>query len=483
MNTLSKILKAIVLIFTSIQIQAQVGNVGINTLTPQAMLHVKDSSVLFSANFLLPTVPGNPPASGAGTRMMWYPDKAAFRAGTVSSTNWDKESIGLYSNSLGFNTKSTGSYSTAIGNNTIAAGNGSTALGKSTLASGNSATSMGENSIALGDYSTAMGKYPTASGNVSTAIGEDAVASGYCSIATGFYTKASGIVSTAIGYITKALGDYSTAMGCITTASGKISTAMGLNNIVKGYSSTVVGMYNDSILVNNEVVPSPTTPLFIVGNGDDLSTRSNALVVLKNGNTGLNTSAPQADLHVVRNASSAGPKNGNAITILESNQDSYLQFSNTATTESGILAGNNVTAIKSAIVFPTDSSIHLRAGGNSIKMVVDKTGNIGMGTSSPNSKLHVAGSISKAIQTTIGSITLDANDYTTIITPTANNVLVSLPAANTCAGREYVIVNKDGNNFNTNIAYLDFANVANTIIPATSSITLQSDGSNWHRIR
>src|ERR1700704_3106468 len=73
---------------------AQIGRVGINTLTPQAMLHVKDSSVLFSAVSPLPLVPGNPPISGAGTRMMWFPDKAVFRAGIVTGGNWDKSNLG-----------------------------------------------------------------------------------------------------------------------------------------------------------------------------------------------------------------------------------------------------------------------------------------------------------------------------------------------------------------------------------------------------
>ncbi|MBL0009064.1 MAG: hypothetical protein IPP25_18315 [Saprospiraceae bacterium] len=63
---------------------SQIGKVGINTTTPAAMLHVMDSSVLFSTTLnTLPGMPGNPPVSGAGIRTFWYPDKAAFRAGRV----------------------------------------------------------------------------------------------------------------------------------------------------------------------------------------------------------------------------------------------------------------------------------------------------------------------------------------------------------------------------------------------------------------
>ena len=93
-------------------------NVGIGTTTPVARLHVADSSVVFSAAGLASTTPGNPPVSDAGRRMMWYADKAAFRAGFVSTTNWDKDSIGNYSVAFGFNTKAVGSGSFAISSKT-----------------------------------------------------------------------------------------------------------------------------------------------------------------------------------------------------------------------------------------------------------------------------------------------------------------------------------------------------------------------------
>ena len=90
-------------------------NVGIGTTTPVARLHVTDSSVLFSAAGNLPAITGNPPISNLGRRMMWYADKAAFRAGYVDGTQWDKDSIGNYSFASGNNSKAKGIYSTALG--------------------------------------------------------------------------------------------------------------------------------------------------------------------------------------------------------------------------------------------------------------------------------------------------------------------------------------------------------------------------------
>lgn len=145
-------------------------NVGIGTISPLARLHVADSSVLFSGpSVVSPTTSFPPPVQGAGTRLMWYPEKGAFRVGTIGNNEWDMNSIGI---------------------NSIATGNG-------TIASGNFSTAMGSGSVATGDYSTALGQSNSASGLSATAIGAGA--------------KALGPISTAIGYATsaKSLGEVS----------------------------------------------------------------------------------------------------------------------------------------------------------------------------------------------------------------------------------------------------------------------------------
>lgn len=45
---------------------------------------------------------GDIPASGAGTRMMWYPERAAFRVGRVTGNHWDDSNIGDYSTAMGY---------------------------------------------------------------------------------------------------------------------------------------------------------------------------------------------------------------------------------------------------------------------------------------------------------------------------------------------------------------------------------------------
>ena len=95
--------------------------------------------------------PGTIPVEGAGTRMMWYPAKGSFRAGTVNFTQWDDESIAQNSVAMGENTVASGISSTAMGESTVASGLGSLAVGQRTTASGLVSTAMGRSAEALHD--------------------------------------------------------------------------------------------------------------------------------------------------------------------------------------------------------------------------------------------------------------------------------------------------------------------------------------------
>lgn len=279
---MKKIIAAFIIVFVAYSATAQ--NVGIGTTTPQARLHVTDSNVLFTGHpSFLPPVPGNPPVSGPGSRLMWYADKAAFRVGRVNNNSWNKDSIGNYSFASGYNTKAKelgstamgyfssatgtistalgnfvnasgdysvamgnatyaiGDYSTASGNNSTASGLASVALGFNTFASGDYSIASGDNSIALGSHSVAMGKLGYAGGESSVALGYKNFAIGLRSVAMGDSCIASGNNSTAIGIKVLASGYLSTAFGANTTSSGLASTAMGSNTTASGGAATAMG--------------------------------------------------------------------------------------------------------------------------------------------------------------------------------------------------------------------------------------------------
>jgi len=81
-----------------------------------------------------PSVAGAIPAAGAGVRMMWYPEMAAFRAGYVAGTEWNNAKIGAFSVAMGKSTTASGNISTAMGWGTTASGDLSVSIGNHTTA-------------------------------------------------------------------------------------------------------------------------------------------------------------------------------------------------------------------------------------------------------------------------------------------------------------------------------------------------------------
>lgn len=128
---------------------------------------------------------GSIPTTGTGARMMWYPAKAAFRAGWVNTNVWDDANVGQYSVALGENTRASGSHAVALGAGSSATASYSTAMGYLTQATGYSSTAIGSNTVASGAVSFAAGIRSQASGRAAAAIGEDVVADGSDSIAMG----------------------------------------------------------------------------------------------------------------------------------------------------------------------------------------------------------------------------------------------------------------------------------------------------------
>lgn len=79
--------------------------------------------------------------------------------------------------------------------------------------------------------------------------------------------------------------------------SGKSSIGLGTDLTVSGAYQTVLGRFN-VLATYNATTWTAADPLLVVANGDSDTQRSNALVVLKNGNTGIGTSTPTYKLDV-----------------------------------------------------------------------------------------------------------------------------------------------------------------------------------------
>ncbi|MCK5838408.1 MAG: hypothetical protein KAG99_01110, partial [Bacteroidales bacterium] len=231
------------------------GAIGVGTLFPKAEIHVtKDNGVVAEGTFGSGTLG----VEGAGVRMLWYPKKAAFRAGSTDTT-WNDDYIGDYSAAFGNKTiaigshsvagglmTSAGSFAVAFGNNTQANGRGSVAMGDHTTADGDFSAAFGKYSAASGDYSFVMGEQDTASASNTVAMGINNKATASAAIALGSYNAAGGLSSFAGGNHSAATanGDYSFAFGEYDTVSGPYAIAMGRNNKATQSQAVALGGYN-----------------------------------------------------------------------------------------------------------------------------------------------------------------------------------------------------------------------------------------------
>lgn len=132
---------------------------------PQYLL--TDGTRISNAGFVLErtTSGGAIPASGPGTRLMWYAGKAAFRAGGVLNTEWDDAAIGLYSAAFGWNSRASTFGAFAAGVAAWATGDRAVALGQG-IASGNTSLASGDGVSASGDHSVALGSYASTNGKL-----------------------------------------------------------------------------------------------------------------------------------------------------------------------------------------------------------------------------------------------------------------------------------------------------------------------------
>ncbi|HEX5726379.1 MAG TPA: hypothetical protein VFX98_12980, partial [Longimicrobiaceae bacterium] len=135
------------------------------------------------------------PASGAGWRMMWHPQKVAFRAGYADAGGqFDESNIGYYSWAGGALSTAAGIYSFAMGNqNTVEA---SAQCGMA-LGSGNKVWGSGGN---IGTCGLAFGLNNDVLDHAGVAIGQNNWSDGDAAVAIGYTTTADADYSMAFGY-------------------------------------------------------------------------------------------------------------------------------------------------------------------------------------------------------------------------------------------------------------------------------------------
>lgn len=143
--------------------------------------------------------------------------------------------------------------------------------------------------------------------------------------------------------------------------------------------------------------------------------------------------------------------------LLKGNVKQY--FSATTDHYIGVGRNNNFSLVSDKTGSPlrigaNSSPIYFFSDGNAAvtdvpQMQLTATGNLGINEPAPASRLSVGGSIAFAVKAISGNITLNENDYMIAATATST---VTLPQANTCPGRVYVVKRASDNDVTVQVS-------------------------------
>ena len=329
---------------------------------------------------------GVPAIAGAGTRLMWIPSRAAFRAGNVAGTQWDSANIGSYS----------------------------IALGRSNIASGLASTAFGLQNTASGQSSTALGQFSTASGSYSTVIGSNLSTNSFAGsmiLGDGNGTLTSSDAANQL--LTRFTGGYKffTDVAGTAPSTGVVITPTG--NVGIG-TSTFDASFPEKLLVQAGTTSSYN---LIEGHG---RINNYLQINIQNDSAGTNASS---DLVATAN-------NGN-----ESANFVDLGINSGSFTGTGVIGGAN-----NAYLYSTGNDFAI-GNGSSGKALLFFTGGVGS-----NERMRITGTGTVGINTTTPAAQLDvAGTYKLGATGTANKNVISfaytLPSAVTVpAGTASVVI-------------------------------------------
>ncbi|MEZ0183154.1 hypothetical protein AB9T89_12985 [Flavobacterium oncorhynchi] len=398
-----------------------------------------------------------------------YNTKTAYRSVTIGS---EANALNTESVGIGYNTR-TAYQSTAIGFGATAMGNTSTAIGYNS-------TSPQANTIVLGNNQN-VGINTTTPSNFLEIKGTAA-------------SSTSGLRLTGLGIATPtpALSNVLAVNSngdVIVTSNSSINT-WALTGNSNTASTSFLGTTNDvkmSIGTNNisllEFGKRSTLGLvqsytdYTDGNQYLLNIKGNGTSALQFEASGANFYKPMFFTTTTGNFRLKGSAGGN----------DFFEFGSAGTNNDGSLEfivgdDGNEPIIFKKYNYSTASNVEMmRLQG----IGLDNNVRIGIKTNGiANSTLQVKGSLSLGIiRLSGGSITLDENYYTVILTSGSYSYpAIILPSASTCAGRIYVIKNYSGSVCNTNLNYVNRSGVNTTSLASNRNFILQSDGTEWQLV-
>ena len=259
----------------------------------------------------------------------------------------------------------------AIGLSTTASGASSIALNNSTVASGSNSFASGFESTATGDSSTSMGYRSAVVGNYAFGAGYTAVTNGEGAVALGYNAEAGAVKAIAIGSEIDADDPNSVGIGTSNVVNGDNAITIGNNLNSFSFRETVLGSFNeDAAGGQSKSAWVSSERILTVGNGENVGSKSNALVLLKSGDLQL-PSYGLGNITATATYNLAVTSEGKVIEVATGGGGSGITGSGTA---GYITKWSGTTAIGNSILFESGT-------------------NIGINNVSPNHELDVTGDI------------------------------------------------------------------------------------------
>jgi hypothetical protein len=231
--------------------------------------------------------------------------------------------------------------------------------------------------------------------NTSGTVTINGIAGGFDGMIVYLYTSN---INTLILNNENAAASFSNQIVTNTGASITINGRGGVTLLYENSGWRVIGFTDETGYWNSKGNAGTVPATNFIGTTDNQSfvARTNnveRMRILNTGNIGIGTNNPDTKLHLA-NAGTGQTAAANTILTLENNGDVNLNFlsGNTTSSKGGILFGSATGNAKGQINYTPSLNRMDFATTDLTRMSITGTGNVGIGTITPDAKLEVAGS-------------------------------------------------------------------------------------------